>query len=183
MTFKSVVSIALATSLLLSLFKWEEESPFMKLETSVASLKDTNSVQLQNISGTSLTLDDIKRQHAGKVIFIEYWASWCAPCRELMPASEAIRKGVKDLKVAYVYLSLDSDHSKWVKASGEEKIDKYPYNYRITNVKSSEFMKKYNVNFIPQTMILGKSGMVLNNQYSAGDKTLVPYLTKLSESN
>ncbi|MGG7664359.1 TlpA family protein disulfide reductase [Dyadobacter sp. BHUBP1] len=145
-------------------------------------LKDTNSVQLQDISGNVLTLDDVKRQHQGKVIFIEYWASWCAPCRELMPASEAVRADVKDLEVAYVYLSLDSDHDKWIKASREERISDYSLNYRVTNGRTSEFLKKYNINFIPQAMVLGKSGMVLNTKLVPGAKTLVPYLTSLSRN-
>lgn len=148
---------------------------------SYKSLADTNTALLSDLSGSNLTLDDIKRQHAGKIIFLEYWASWCAPCRELMPKSEHIRENVKDMNVAYIYLSLDSDEAKWAKASQEEKIDQYAYNYRILNVKTSEFIKKYNVGFIPQAMVLGKYGTVLKTQLYPGSETLIPYLTKLSK--
>ncbi|GAB3162670.1 TlpA family protein disulfide reductase [Telluribacter humicola] len=73
-----------------------------------SSRNETGWVVLADAKGNKLTLDDIKKRHAGKVIYLDFWASWCAPCRAAMPASAGLREGLKNKQVVFVYLSIGS---------------------------------------------------------------------------
>ncbi|GAB3162601.1 hypothetical protein GCM10027291_00610 [Telluribacter humicola] len=125
-----------------------------------SSRNETGSVVLADTKGNKLTLDEIKKRHAGKVIYVDFWASWCAPCRAAMPASAGLREGLKNKQVVFVYLSIDSSPKPWLTASTQEKLDKYPENYLVVNPKASEFLRKQKLNEIPRYMIFDKTGKV-----------------------
>jgi len=59
--------------------------------------------------GQRLSLDDLK----GKVVLIDFWATWCAPCREAVPHLEAIAKKFQGQPLVVLSVSLDTDEQKW----------------------------------------------------------------------
>ena len=119
---------------------------------------ETTSVVLTDLAGKKLTLDDVKAKHRGKVIYVDFWASWCMPCREAMPASADLRKALKGKEVVFVYLSIDGSITPWKRASTAENLDKYPDNYLVVNSKTSEFLKQNKLSEIPRYMIFDKTG-------------------------
>ncbi|MPR31797.1 TlpA family protein disulfide reductase [Salmonirosea aquatica] len=119
---------------------------------------ETGSVVLTDLSGKKMTFDEVKARHKGKVIYVDFWASWCGPCREAMPASADLRKALKDKKVVFVYLSIDGSIKPWQKASEIEKLSKYAENYLIVNTSTSDFLKQNKLNTIPRYMIFDKTG-------------------------
>ncbi|WP_247231951.1 TlpA disulfide reductase family protein [Telluribacter sp. SYSU D00476] len=123
-----------------------------------SSRQETGSVVLADLKGNRLTLDELKQRHKGKVIYLDFWASWCAPCRAAMPASASLREGLKDKPVVFVYLSIDGSPKPWQVASAKEKLDTYSENYLVVNAKASDFLKKQKVNTIPRYMIFDKTG-------------------------
>ncbi|TDB57956.1 TlpA family protein disulfide reductase [Arundinibacter roseus] len=126
-----------------------------------SSRLETASVILSDAKGTKLTLEDLKKQHLGKVLYIDFWASWCAPCREALPKSAELREALKYKDVVFVYLSIDSNVKNWKKASIVEQLDRYEQNYLVINPQNAEFMKSTKLNEIPRYMIFGKTGRLL----------------------
>lgn len=59
----------------------------------------------------------------GKVIYIDFWASWCKPCVEEIPFSHILKEKIKDKNIAMVYISLDTDFDSWKMASERFKIN------------------------------------------------------------
>jgi thiol-disulfide isomerase/thioredoxin len=105
----------------------------------------------------------------GKVVFIDLWASWCAPCRAAMPASEKLRQDYKGKPVAFVYLSIDQKYTAWQNAAREEKLAGYPLSYILLNPQESALSKKINLQAIPRYLIIDKAGKMVHQNAPGPD--------------
>jgi thiol-disulfide isomerase/thioredoxin len=143
-------------------------------------IEDSTAVQLIDAAGAKLTLDDLKKRHAGKILVVDFWASWCGPCRETMPDAKKLIEAMKDKNIAFVYLSIDKDASRWTKARKEEKLDTYAENYLVTNQQSARFLKEQNLTFIPRAMIFDKVGKLIVPSGYLGGMDQLEQFTKLA---
>lgn len=157
-------------------WNWDREVHFnTQIETA-----DTSTVALADINGKELSFDEIKNKYKGKIIYVEFWASWCAPCRKLMPSNRKLREALIGKDIVFVYLSIDSKTQLWLKACSEEKLDKYSENYIVLNQKNSEFLKK-NLSFVPVAMIFDKTGRLISSNTYPGEENL-QNLSKLAQT-
>lgn len=141
---------------------------------------ETNSLVLMSSDKKQITFDDLKKRHAGKLIYVDFWASWCVPCRKAMPSSIKLKDKNKD--IVFVYLSMDSTIEPWQKAMIDEKLNNYSESYLIVNSETSNFLKKQNVSAIPRYMIFDKKGtLAFANAPSAESKELESTFFKLSK--
>ncbi len=139
---------------------------------------ETNSLVLMSSDKKQISFDDLKKRHAGKLIYVDFWASWCAPCRKALPASVKMKD--KNKEVVFVYLSLDSKPESWKKAMNAEGLSNYTESYLVINTGTSNFLKKQNVSTIPRYMIFDKKGVLaFANAPSAESKELVATFDKL----
>jgi thiol-disulfide isomerase/thioredoxin len=98
----------------------------------------------------------------GKVVYVDFWASWCRPCcAEMEPAAE-LRERMKGKDVEFIYLSTDEDHSKMCGSLDKLKLTGCKV-YRILNPKAAKFMYEYNINLIPRYMLIDKNGKIVND--------------------
>lgn len=73
--------------------------------------KEALSETLLATDGNQITFQDIIKQHQGKTIVIEIWASWCGDCVKAMPKIKELQANNPD--VAYVFISMDKTADKW----------------------------------------------------------------------
>lgn len=102
-------------------------------------------------------LDQIAQENKGKVILVDFWASWCKPCREELKKLPKFKKSFEGKGVVYVYISLDIDEAKWKQAIEEEGISS-AYNLISSQAKGSKILKGQTVQAIPRYMIIDKEG-------------------------
>lgn len=122
-------------------------------------------------------IDDIIKESRGGLILLDFWASWCSPCREEMPYLEKLKAKYKSRNIRFISLSFDKDVDAWRDASAEEMLQN---SYLVLSIKQSEFINKYAINFIPRYILVGKDGEVINaNPPHPGDAKL----EKLLEQN
>ena len=99
------------------------------------------------------------KQSLGKVTIIDFWASWCNPCRMENPGNVALYNEFHSKGLNIIGVSLDKDAAKWKEAIAKDKLT-WP---QISNLKDFEdpIAVSYNVNQIPSTFILDASGKVI----------------------
>lgn len=106
--------------------------------------------------------EKIISSHEGKVIFVDYWASWCGPCIKEMPSSMQLQKDLEGKNIIYLYLSSDRTDKPWLKAMERLKLNK-GLHYRIDNAGYSTKMEELNIPSIPRYMIYDTKGNLVNN--------------------
>jgi len=133
--------------------------------------KETRNVNLINLKKEQQTLKKIINSNKGKLIYIDFWASWCAPCRAAMPSSRKLHNDYKNKDVTFVYISIDKDFNKWEKASEEENLTFDKYNLLSINYPLANFYKELKLNTIPRYLLYDKKGkLVYQNAPGPKDK-------------
>lgn len=132
--------------------------------------KETKKVHFINLKKEKFTLSKVIEQHKGKIIFIDFWASWCGPCREAMPASKELQKTYKSKNMVFIYISIDKDFNKWKKASQEEGLSFYKNNILAINYPNANFYKELKLKTIPRYLLYDKKGNLVHSNAS-GPKT------------
>jgi thiol-disulfide isomerase/thioredoxin len=112
-------------------------------------------IAMKDVNGNLKKLSDLK----GKVVLIDFWASWCGPCRKTMPALGSLYKQYKGKGFEIYGISIDDDKADWKKAIAADKI---------TWLQVSEpggwngpTATAWNLEQIPASFLLDKDGKVL----------------------
>ena len=112
--------------------------------------------ELADINGELVTLSDL----AGKVVYIDFWATWCSPCVQQMKNSKAWKANFKSKDVAFVYISLDKNKEAWEKFVKSNVIEGYHLAAAGKDVYRSQIAKLYKVKKLPYYLLIDKNGKV-----------------------
>ena len=112
-------------------------------------------INLPDVNGKDMALSSLK----GKVVLIDFWASWCKPCRAEMPNVVNVYKKHKDKGFEIYGVSLDQSKDKWLEAIQQDGIT-WP---QVSDLKywECEGARIYNVQGIPYTVLIDKEGKIL----------------------
>jgi len=114
--------------------------------------------KLFNESGETLIVNQLIEENKGKIIYIDFWASWCRSCLKEMPYSNELNNKFSDDEVIFIYISTDENDKDW--KSGLTKMKNYGINYRI-DISSKPALQDYlNIKGIPYILIFDKQGNV-----------------------
>jgi|GEM_PF-1288883 len=78
-------------------------------------------------SEKKITLRQLFDKHKNTEIFLDFWASWCAPCRNVNKSSAGNKSYLADKNIAVVYISVDMDENAWLKAAKDDGITENQY--------------------------------------------------------
>ena len=110
---------------------------------------------LNTPEGKPLTLSSLH----GKIVLLDFWASWCVPCRKENPNVVAVYSKYKDKGFDILGVSLDREQGAWVKAIADDHLT---WNH-VSDLKfwQSEAAIKYGVQSIPFTLLIDKEGKII----------------------
>ena len=108
---------------------------------------------LPDLDGNKVDLSSMK----GKVLILDFWATWCPPCKEEIPHLVRLQSKYRDQGLQIVGLSLDAGGAKDVKPFAEE----HDVNYTML-IANDETARAYGgVSMIPTTFVVDRSGVVV----------------------
>jgi len=96
---------------------------------------------------------------SGKVVLIDFWASWCAPCRAANPYIQKLYKRYKEKGFEVFSVALDVKKEAWIKAAKTDKLG-----YTLVNDIAgwnSKVAESYYVDMIPTSFLLGRDGKIV----------------------
>ena len=97
------------------------------------------------------------RNCEGKVVFLNFWATWCGPCKEEMPSMEALYQRFKQKDFVFLTISVDYEGKKPVK----EFIERQRYTFPVLLDPKCEILDVYKVTRIPTTFIIDKNRKII----------------------
>jgi len=125
--------------------------------------REAPEINLPDADGNPLPLKNFR----GKIVLIDFWASWCGPCRKEMPNVVKAYAKYKDKGFEIYGVSLDQSKEKWLEAIKKDGIT-WP---QVSDLKywECEAARAYNVQGIPFTVLLDKEGKILAKNLRGDD--------------
>ncbi len=104
---------------------------------------------------------NIISKYKGKLVLVDFWASWCIPCVEEFPSEKKLMQ--KYPNVAFVFLSIDKSNTAWQKAMAKHNdILNKENSFLLVKSDKDELLKEINLSTIPRFVLFGKDGKIIN---------------------
>ncbi|MGL4632753.1 MAG: TlpA family protein disulfide reductase [Leadbetterella sp.] len=154
----------------------EETGDEIASELKKATRVDISTAGIKTDAGLPLDIAKYK----GKVIYADFWASWCGPCRAGFEHSKKLKNKFEGKDVVFMNVSLDGNKDEWRSAIKSLEIE--GFEHYLADDEGAEVGKKYGINEIPRYMILDKTGKIVNDKapYPSEDEAAI-YIEKLLE--
>ena len=135
------------------------------LQVATAQLRkgqEAPAITLPNMQDSMVSLSSFK----GKVVLLDFWASWCGPCRRSNPGLVKLYKEFKDQGLEMIGVSVDQGKMAWLDAVKEDKL---PYLQLIDSRGSkSEVLDSYGIQVIPTQFLIDKEGYLREMDLRSG---------------
>ncbi len=133
-------------------------------EAALANPNSTVRTIDSNLSGAD-AFEAIKKEHTGKVVLFDFWATWCPPCMASMKEIKAIKPELMKKGAVFVYITGEtSPEAEW--KNTQPTID--GVHYRLTDKQWAEIGKMLDMKGIPAFMILHKDGSIAFSNITEG---------------
>jgi thiol-disulfide isomerase/thioredoxin len=120
---------------------------------SISDKKNTPDFCLQELNSEKFGSKTLK----GKIIFINFWTTWCGPCKEEMPSMETLYQRYKERDFILLTISLDYGSPEQVKKF----IEKHGYHFPVLLDPKGKTLDLFEINKIPATLIINKHGKLI----------------------
>ena len=155
MSYFSLVSANLKWALLLAALSFTAASTAATLQSPAPDFT------LKSRSGENLKLSELR----GEVVMVNFWASWCGPCRQEMPLLDQLYKRFSPMGFTILGVNVEEDS-----ADAEKVLGEIPVSFPILFDSRNQVSKAYDINAMPSTFLVDRDGKVryLHKGYKPG---------------
>lgn len=126
-------------------------------------------VKAGEVNTIELLTQQIKAQK-GQVIYVDFWASWCIPCRKSFPWMNELQSKYKAQGLQIISINLDHN-----KALADKFLEKNPVNFPIIYDPKGSISRKYKLKGMPSSFIINKDGQVISKHTGFNNEKSLAY--------
>jgi thiol-disulfide isomerase/thioredoxin len=119
--------------------------------------KEALAQKITSLKGKKLSISEVLKKHEGKVLIIDFWASWCRDCILALPSTKVLKENNPEIE--FVYFSLDRSHEQWKKG-----LEKYNLstneNYWFDEGWKNNFNNFVDLNWVPRFIMVDQKGKI-----------------------
>ncbi len=116
---------------------------------------------------------DLKSYH-GKVVLVDFWASWCVPCRRSFPWMNEMQQKYADDGLVIIGINLDQEID-----DAKAFLAAYPAHFTVSYDPAGEIAQEYGVEVMPSSLLIGRNGNILNRHSGFKVKKQDEYETEI----
>lgn len=105
---------------------------------------------------TTATTQDL-RDHQGQVVLLDFWASWCGPCRRSFPWMNDMQAKYGESGLTVIAVNLDQE-----RAAADKFLERYPAQFTIWYDPEADLAKTYTVEAMPTSILLDRQGKIIS---------------------
>ena len=105
--------------------------------------------------------ESIVADHAGKVVYVDFWAPWCGPCMAEMPFSLELQQHYQNKNVVFVFLCGQCPNDQWRRTVLAEKLT--GIHYKPTSEQINELYTQFGIEGIPHYMLVDRNGKIVSH--------------------
>lgn len=130
-------------------------------------LQNMDQVMLIAVDGKRLSFKQLLDQNKNNYLLIDFWASWCVPCREEAPLFEKAKTDLSGKNMVLVSISTDEDHkiNDWKKALKDDGLLKATNHYKLIKPKDNPLFKSFGLPGIPRYILVNSKGEFINPDF------------------
>lgn len=128
-----------------------------------------------DLSGKTVSLSDFR----GKYVYVDFWATWCGPCRREIPALQKLEHDFAGKNIVFMSVSLDKDKAPWERMVREKELGGVQL---WGDPTKATFPAAYQISSIPRFVIIGPNGeIVSDNAPRPSDERLREYFQQIAK--
>ena len=129
--------------------------------------------ELPDLDGKERSLGEFK----GKVVFLNFWATWCKPCEDEMPSMQQLHAALQGKPFEIVAVSIDKDGPEAVR----EFVKKYGVTFTVLHDRKGRIKELYKTTGVPETFIIDQNGVIAEKVWGPRDWTKMSNISAIAE--
>ena len=161
---------------------------FVKMKEAEKQFVDANSLRpstdVEGMSDGEKILRKLIEPYLGKIIYVDIWGTWCAPCRQNLKESWRVREALKDYDIVYLFLANNSSDEAWKSIISEYNLTgPNCVHYNLPADQQSAIESYIGVNGYPTYKIIDKQGVIhpMNWQHTDNMNNLIETINRLNK--
>jgi thiol-disulfide isomerase/thioredoxin len=153
-----------------------EDPRYDSLLKSKIALRENKVLQavadMKDVKGTTINYFDFIKSQKGSYLFVDFWASWCGPCRLQMPYLKKLLPDFAGKNIKFISVSIDENDKvdDWVAASKDEGVYNNPYNFRLEQGPGNKLLKILEISSVPRYLLYDPAGKLISTQFITPNK-------------
>jgi len=116
-------------------------------------------LSISSVAGETVTsrqaLEQALAKHKGEVVYLDFWASWCVPCRKSFPWMNMVQEKYQTKGFSIISVNLDADY-----ALAQKFLKENPASFSVIYDPKGKLAKHFKIQGMPSSMLIGRDGKI-----------------------